>query len=113
MLLNPSHKLTSSGLPPDLLDVYVRYKRSTRGLIMWFQTHSPRSDKSIKSLTIRDLEVLAQEVSKKLKSLPDIVHFYFRGAIEDRNRLSKYYRSQVDRSVDDDGTLRHEHFTSL
>ena len=113
MLLNPSHKLTSSGLPPDLLDAYVRYKRSTRGLLTWFQSRSPRPDRSIKSLTIKDLEKLAQEVSKKLKSLPDIVHFYFREAIADRKRLSKYYRSQVDKLDDDAATLGHEHFTAL
>ncbi|ETI28482.1 hypothetical protein G647_00931 [Cladophialophora carrionii CBS 160.54] len=113
MLLNASHKLTSSGLPPDLLDAYVRYKRSTRGLLTWFQQRSSTPDKPIKSLTIKGLESLAQQVSEKLESLPDIVHFYFREAIADRNRLSKHYRTEVDDTADDDDTVGHEHFTTL
>jgi hypothetical protein len=113
MLFNVSHKLTSCGLPPDLLEAYVRYKRSTRGLLTWFQQRSSAPDKPIKSLTIKGLESLAQQVSEKLNTLPDIVHFYFREAIADRNRLSKHYRIEVDAAADDEDTVGHEHFTTL
>ncbi|OAL34693.1 hypothetical protein AYO20_06110 [Fonsecaea nubica] len=89
MLLNASHKLSFSGLPPDLLDAYVRYKKSTRALLTWFLQHSPTPDKPVKSLTIKDLESLAQVASKKIRSLPDIVHFYFRETISDRKKFSK------------------------
>ncbi|KIX96970.1 uncharacterized protein Z520_07084 [Fonsecaea multimorphosa CBS 102226] len=111
MLLNASHKLSFSGLPPDLLDAYVRYKKSTRALLTWFLQHSPTPDKPVKSLTIKDLESLAQVASKKIRSLPDVVHFYFRETISDRKKFSKYYRSQVGESSDDVETINHEHFT--
>ncbi|KIW90412.1 uncharacterized protein Z519_09057 [Cladophialophora bantiana CBS 173.52] len=88
MLLNASHKLSFSGLPPDLLDAYVRYKKNTRALLTWFLQHSPAPPKPVKSLTIKELESMAQAVSKKLRSLPDVVHFYFRETIADRKRFS-------------------------
>ncbi|KAJ9608927.1 hypothetical protein H2200_006698 [Cladophialophora chaetospira] len=113
MILNPSHKLTSSGLPPDVLEVYVRYKRNTRGLLTWFQQQDPKPGAPFENLTIKCLETLVQKVAKSLISLPDIVHFYFQGAISDRKRLSKYYRTQVDGTIDDAGTLGHEHFTAF
>ena len=114
MLLNASHKLTHSGLAktPDLHDVYVRYKRNTRGVLTWFQKHGPTPNKTIKSLTIISFEVLVQDVSQKLSSLPDIVFFYLRGAIADRKRLNKYYRNYVDNKVDDADSVGHEHFTA-
>ncbi|KIW35416.1 uncharacterized protein PV07_02113 [Cladophialophora immunda] len=113
MLLNASHKLSFSGLPPDLLDAYVRYKKSTRALLTWFLQHSPTPDKPVKSLTIKDLESLAQLASKKIRSLPDVVHFYFRETISDRKKFSKYYRSQVGESAGFDvDTINHEHFTA-
>ncbi|OAP59485.1 hypothetical protein AYL99_06783 [Fonsecaea erecta] len=111
MLLNASHKLSFSGLPPDLLDAYVRYKKSTRALLTWFLQYSPMPDKPVKSLTIRDLETLARAASKKIRALPDVVHFYFRETISERKKFSKYYRAQVAESADDVETINHEHFT--
>ena len=113
MLLNASHKLTFRGLPPDVLDAYVRYKRSTRALLMWFQRHSPSPKQSIRSLTIRELESLAQDICNNVASIPDVVDFYFREAISDRNKLSKYYRAEMDKSDNDVDTMNHEHFTAM
>ncbi|KIX06544.1 uncharacterized protein Z518_04520 [Rhinocladiella mackenziei CBS 650.93] len=111
MLLNPSHKVTLSGLPPDVLDAYVRYKKGTRALVTWFIQYSPSPNRQVKKLPIKELESLAQIVSKKLRSLPDIVHFHFRETIAARTRLSKYFR-HIDESADDEVTVNHEHFTT-
>ncbi len=112
MLLNPSHKITSSGLPSDVLDAYVRYKKGTRALVAWFLQYSPYPDRKLKSLPIKELESLAQIASKSLRSLPDVVHFYFRETIAARKRLSKYFRGQIDGTADDVDTINHEHLTA-
>ncbi|EXJ79620.1 hypothetical protein A1O3_07899 [Capronia epimyces CBS 606.96] len=112
MLLNPSHKITFSGLPPDVLDAYVRYKKGTRALVAWFLQYSPSPNRRVKSLPIKELESLAQAASKKLRSLPDHVHFYFRETIAARKKLSKYFRGHVDESAEDVDTVNHEHFTT-
>lgn len=112
MLLNPSHKITFSGLPPDVLDAYVRYKKGTRALVAWFIQYSPSPNRRVKSLPIKELESLAQTASKKLRSLPDIVHFYFRETIAARKKLSKYFRGNVDGSPEEVDTINHEHFTT-
>ena len=112
MLLNPSHEITFSGLPPDVLDAYVRYKKGTRALVAWFIQHSPSPDRKVKSLPIKELESLAHYVSEKLKRIPDVVHFHFRETIAARKRLSKYFRGQIDETIDDVDTVNHEHFTT-
>lgn len=112
MLLNASHEITFSGLPPDLLDAYVRYKKGTRALVAWFIQYSPTPTRRAKSLPIKELEHLAQSVRKSLRSLPDVVHFHFRETIAARKRLSKYYRDQFDGFNDDEDTINHEHFTT-
>ncbi|KAG9780009.1 hypothetical protein KCU88_g3870, partial [Aureobasidium melanogenum] len=112
MLLNPSHKITFSGLPPDVLDAYVRYKKGTRALVAWFIQYSPSPNRKVKSLPIKELESLAQAASTKLRSLPDIVHFYFRETIAARKKLSKYFRGNVDECAEDVDTINHEHFTT-
>lgn len=113
MLLNPSHKITLSGLPPDLVDEYVRYKKGTRALVAWFIQYSPTPSRRVKSLPIKELESIAQTVSKKLRTLPDVIHFYFRETITARKRLSKYFRAlRIDQSSEDVVTVNHEHFTT-
>lgn len=112
MIFNPSHKPTSGGLPPDLHEIYVRYKRNTRGLLNWFQQKSPIRV-SFQDMTIKGLEAFVLKVAQKLTSLPDFVHFYFREVIGDRRRISKFYRTKVDEATDDAGTVGHEHFTDL
>ena len=112
MLLNGSHKPTFSGLPPDLRNVYDRYKRYTGALITWFQKQDCRPGKVARSLTVKELEAQAEEISGKLKVLPDEVHFYFREVIADRTRLTKYYRTQVDETANNTTTAGHIHFTA-
>ncbi|KEF58197.1 uncharacterized protein A1O9_06123 [Exophiala aquamarina CBS 119918] len=112
MLLNPSHKVTFSGLPPDVLDAYVRYKKGTRALVAWFIQYSPSPHRRVKSLPIKELASLAQTVADSTKSLPDIIHFHFRETIAARKRLSKHFRGNVDDCHEDVDTINHEHFTS-
>lgn len=112
MLLNPSHNVTFSGLPPDLLDTYVRYKKGTRALVAWFLQHSSSCHPRTKALSIREFEALAETVSRTIKTVPDVVHFYFRETIAARKRLSKHFRTAVDESYEDVGTVNHEHFTA-
>ncbi|KAK5047966.1 hypothetical protein LTR84_006156 [Exophiala bonariae] len=112
MLLNPSHKVTFSGLPPDVLDAYVRYKKGTRALVAWFVRYSSTPNRRVKSLPIKELATLAQTVANSTKSLPDIIHFHFRETIAARKRLSKHFRGHVDDGDEDVDTINHEHFTS-
>lgn len=112
MLLNPSHKITFSGLPPDVLDAYVRYKKGSRALVAWLIQYSPTPNRRVKTLPIKELEALAKTAAKRLRAVPDMVHFYFRETITSRKRLSKYFRAQVDESAVDVDTINHEHFTT-
>ncbi|KAK5323367.1 hypothetical protein LTR93_005420 [Exophiala xenobiotica] len=112
MLLNPSHKITFSGLPPDVLDAYVRYKKGSRALVGWLIQYSPLPNRRVKTLPIKELEALAKIAATSLRSIPDVVHFYFRETITARKRLSKYFRAQIDESVEDLDTINHEHFTT-
>ncbi|KIW15509.1 hypothetical protein PV08_05555 [Exophiala spinifera] len=112
MLLNPSHKITFSGLPPDVLDAYVRYKKGSRALVAWLIQYSPTPNRRVKTLPIKELEALAKTAAKSLRSVPDMVHFYFRETISSRKRLSKYFRAQVDEAAVDVDTINHEHFTT-
>ncbi|KAK6382059.1 hypothetical protein LTS17_003944 [Exophiala oligosperma] len=112
MLLNPSHKITFSGLPPDVLDAYVRYKKGSRALVAWLIQYSPTPNRRVKTLPIKELEALAKTAAKSLRAVPDMVHFYFRETITSRKRLSKYFRAQVDESAVDVDTINHEHFTT-
>ena len=112
MLLNPSHKVTFSGLPPDVLDAYVRYKKGTRALVAWFIRYSPAPERRVKSLPIKELASLAQVIGKTLKTIPDVIHFHFRETIAARKRLSKHFRGNVDQCDDEVDTVNHEHFTS-
>ncbi|KIV80494.1 hypothetical protein PV11_07992 [Exophiala sideris] len=112
MLLNPSHKITYSGLPPDILDAYVRYKKGSRALVAWLSEYSPSPIRRAKSLPIKELRYLAGIASQNVRSLPDTVHFYFRETISARNRLSKYFRAETDGAPIDTDTINHEHFTT-
>jgi hypothetical protein len=112
MLLNPSHKITFSGLPPDVLDAYVRYKKGSRALVGWLIQYSPSPNRRVKTLPIKELEALAKIAATSLRSIPDVVHFYFRETITARKRLSKYFRGQIDESAEDLDTINHEHFTT-
>jgi hypothetical protein len=114
MLLNASHRLTYSGLPSDVLDAYVRYKKATRALLMWFQTQSRSKLPLRKSLAIKELEDLARELVKNVSELPEIIDFYFREAIAGRNVLSKFYHNRTTKDVEVEScTSDHEHFTSV
>lgn len=112
MLLNPSHKVTFSGLPPDVLDAYVRYKKGTRALVAWFVSYSNAPNRKVKSLPIKELASIAQVIAGSLKQIPDVIHFHFRETIAARKRLSKHFRGNIDASDDEVDTVNHEHFTS-
>jgi hypothetical protein len=115
MLLNPSHSITFSGLPPDALETYVRYKKGTRAIVKWLCQHAPAEAReaylTAKSLPINDLTKLARIASNHASCMPETVHFYFRETIAARSSLSKYFRKQASGSVDS-STVNHEHFTS-
>lgn len=116
MLLNPSHKVTFSGLPPDLLDTYVSYKKGTRAIVKWLSQHAPAETRQAylgaRTLPINDLAKLARVATKHVSCMPEVIHFYFRETIEARSSLSKYFRRHTSRSLIDSSTVNHEHFTA-
>lgn len=110
MLLNPTHEITLSGLPSDVLDAYVRYKKGTRAIVMWVVQYAPKYA-GAKKLPIKELGRLVKSLAGSIKTLPDIVHFHFRETITARKRLSKYFKSFRDESLLNVDTVNHEHFT--
>ena len=112
MLLNPTHEITLSGLPPDVLDAYVRYKKGTRAIVAWVVQYAPSRYVGARSLPIKELARLATSLTGKIKQLPDVVHFHFRETIAARKRLSKYFRGNRDESLENLDTVNHEHFTT-
>lgn len=111
MILNASHEITLSGLPSDVLDAYVRYKKGTRAIVSWIVQYGPSRYSGVRSLPIKELARLATMVTGVLKEVPDVIHFHFRETIAARKRLSKYFRGNVDDSQDASDTVNHEHFT--
>ena len=112
MILNASHEITLSGLPSDVLDAYVRYKKGTRAIVSWIVQYGPSKYNGVKSLPLKELAKLAASLVGVLKEVPDVIHFHFRETISARKRLSKYFRGQIDVSQDDVDTVNHEHFTA-
>ena len=112
MILNPSHKITLSGLPPDVLDAYVRYKKGTRAIVSWIVQFGPAKYHGARSLPLKELARLASSLAGKLKDLPEVIHFHFRETIAARKRLSKYFRGNIDDSTENADTVNHEHFTT-
>jgi hypothetical protein len=112
MLLNATHEITSSGLPPDVLDAYVRYKKGTRAIVAWVVKYAPSKYAGARSLPIKELARLAATLAGKIKDLPDVIHFHFRETIAARKRLSKYFKGFRDEVEEDVGTVNHEYFTS-
>ena len=113
MLLNASHEITFSGLPPDVLDAYVRYKKGTRAIVAWITSqYGSDTYRGARSLPLKLLAELATSIADKLREVPDVVHFHFKETIAARKQLSKHFRGHVDKSSVDAGTVNHEHFTS-
>ncbi|RMZ77540.1 hypothetical protein DV737_g4330, partial [Chaetothyriales sp. CBS 132003] len=112
MIINPSHKITLSGLPPEILDAYVRYKKGTRAIVSWIVQFGPPEHAGARSLPLKEMSRLASAAVEKLKELPDVIHFHFRETIAARKRLSKYFRGTIDASLEDVDTVNHEHFTT-
>jgi hypothetical protein len=112
MLLNPTHEITFSGLPSDVLDAYVRYKKGTRAIVGWIVQYAPEYA-GAKRLPLRELSRLVRSLAGRIKALPDVVHFHFRETIAARHQLSKYFRCFRNESVDQiSATVDHEHFTN-
>ncbi|RMD44690.1 hypothetical protein DV735_g399, partial [Chaetothyriales sp. CBS 134920] len=112
MIINPSHKITLSGLPPEILDAYVRYKKGTRAIVSWITQFGPPERAGARSLPLKEMARLASAAVEKLKELPDVIHFHFRETIAARKRLSKYFRGSIDSSPEEIDTVNHEHFTT-
>ena len=112
MILNASHEITLSGLPPDNLDAYVRYKKGTRAIVSWIVQYGPAKYAGARSLPLKELASLAASVAGQVKQLPDVIHFHFKETIAARKRLSKYFRGHIDERLDAEDTVNHEHFTT-
>lgn len=112
MLLNPTHEITLSGLPSDVLDAYVRYKKGTRAIVVWVVQYAPQEYAGARKLPIKELAKLVSSLAGRLKQLPDVIHFHFRETIAARRRLSKYFKGFRDEAADDIDTVNHEHFTT-
>lgn len=128
MLINSTHATTTKGqIPPELLDVYVRYKQDTRAIIAWLLglSHGRRKPKrhSPKTISIRDLVRLVETLRAKKEEIvmPEPIDFCFRKAIAARTRLSEFFRESKPKKArgdddaglnrDDDATGKHEFFT--
>ena len=112
MLLNPSHSLTYSGLPPDMLDAYGRYKTGTRAIIAWLCQKASLPLRRYDRISIRDLTDLASAVCHRAPVLPESIDFQFRETISARQYLSQRFRlSEHDISGTTD-TKNHEFFTA-
>jgi hypothetical protein len=112
MILNASHEITLSGLPSDVLETYVRYKKGTRAIVSWIVQYRPSKYHRVKSMPLKELAGLAASLAGVVKELPDVIHFHFRETIAARKRLSKYFRGNVDKSQQAVDTVNHEHFTT-
>lgn len=116
MLLNPTHTLTFSGLPPDVLEVYVRCKKGTRAIVRWLSQHAPvetqAAPRPAKTLPITDLAKLARAASKHTQRMPEFIHFHFRETIAARSTLSQYFRIKTLDNAIDSCTVNHEHFSN-
>lgn len=112
MILNASHDITQSGLPPDVLDAYVRYKKGTRAIVAWIVQCGPAKYHGVKNIPLKELVALAACLAGVLKELPDVIHFHFRETIAARKLLTKYFRANIDETPEDVATVNHEHFTA-
>lgn len=112
MLLNPSHDLTCSGLPSDLLDAYSRYKKGTRAIITWLSQNASIPLGRYDRISIKDLSNLACVVCHKAPVLPEGIDFQFRETINARQYLSQRFRHSQDGALQTIDTAKHEFFTA-
>ena len=111
MILNASPDLACSYLPPDLSDVYVNYKRSTRAVIAWLcQCASINFDQS-KRFSLGDLTAFAITACELRCQLPEAVDFQFRETIRAREYLSRRFRCEERHTGASTETENHEFFT--
>lgn len=106
MPLETSQRARTHGLPVELLNIYFQYKENTDGLLSWIRQEFPAPQQSIQRLTVDGLALLAKDVFKKIFSVPNFVHVYFREAIAGRKTITEYYRAQGE------DTASHEYFTA-
>ncbi|KAK4986086.1 hypothetical protein LTR50_005546 [Elasticomyces elasticus] len=112
MLGGVSHPTSGGPLPPNLLDIYVRYKHDTRAIIAWLVSYGTRKYKRLQKVSTRDLMELAEIIRKKDVIMPENIDFYFREAIVARTQLSKFYRKTISPTASDQETIHHEYFTA-
>ncbi|KAK5011368.1 hypothetical protein LTR28_003647 [Elasticomyces elasticus] len=112
MLDGVSHPTSGGSLPPNLLDIYVRYKHDTRAIIAWLVSYGTRKYKRLQKVSTRDLMELAEIIRKKDVIMPENIDFYFREAIVARTQLSKFYRKTISPTASDQETIHHEYFTA-
>jgi len=112
MLINATHATSTGRVPPELLDIYVRYKQGTRAIIAWLTKYRCRKNRTLHTVSIRDLVELAQVVRSKAVPMPGVIDFQFRETIAARTQLSKYFRNEEASEVEDVETTNHEYFTT-
>ena len=112
MLLNATHELTFSGLAPDVLDAYVRYKKGTRAIVNWLCQNASFTYRKPRSLSLTSLTELSCIVCDRGPQLPGDVDFYFRETIHARRYLSKHFRKHEGGESGSTITDKHEYFTN-
>ena len=111
MLINSSRAGTGCGVPPDLLELYVRYKQDTRAIIGWLLDNGTNRSPYRPKVSIIDLLNLSETIQGRGLIMPDTVDFHFRQAVAARTRLSSFFRKESDGRTDQ-RTVDHEFFTS-
>lgn len=96
-----SHQV-DSGLPCHLMDSYVRYKKSTYTIIQWLIKHGACGQRLGNSVSVNMLKELAWTVKQRSIAMTVNIAYAFRETIEERSRLSRFFRWVVKAGKDDD-----------
>ena len=111
MLLNATHELTFSGLAPDILDAYVRYKKGTRAVVGWLCQTASLTNATPNKLSLDELTELSCIVCDRATVLPGEVDFQFRETIQARRYLSKHFKKHETEQSVVTATNKHQYFT--
>ena len=109
----------NAGMPPELFNIYLRYKQDTRAVLAWFLSHRHTTiDSSLiaNQLSVRDLARIALELCKIPVIMPATIEYQFKEMIRARYLMSQLFKKAE--SLQADGaqisakaTEDHEFFT--
>ena len=95
-----------------MMDSYVRYKQGTRAIVAWLVQHGSCGQRKSKNIPVRALRGLAAVVEERAIPMTDMIDYYFKQTIEERENLSEFFRRDSKNGLVDEDTCNHEYFTS-